>query len=193
MVNQNLEKYIFYFENYENLIKIGLLFISFRKSSLLQAILGEMDPLLRGSRRVIGKIAYAPQKPWIFSGTIRQNILCGLSYDAHRYQQVIQVSALDRDLQLFPNGDRTMAINERGNQLSEDQKSRISLARCLYVDADVYLMDDPLSAVDISVGRHLFDRAINGFLREKIRVVVTNQLQYLKNAELIMILKEVRR
>ena len=156
----------------------------------MSAILGELSPL-HGSCKVKGKIAYASQEPWIFSGTIRQNILCGSDYDLVRYKNVIQATALERDLMIFPHGDGT-AVGEKGVQLSGGQKARINLARCLYVDADIYLMDDPLSAVDTHVGRHLFDQAINGFLRNKIRILVTHQLQYLKDVDQILVLKGVR-
>lgn len=153
-------------------------------------ILGELPPV-HGSCRVNGKIAYASQEPWIFAGTIRQNILCGLEYDENRYKRVIQASALQWDLHLFPLGDGT-AVGERGIQLSGGQKARVNLARCLYIEADVYLLDDPLSAVDNHVGRHLFDHAINGYLRNKIRILVTHQLQYLQDADRILVLNGVR-
>ena len=104
---------------------------------------------------------------------------------------MIRACALDRDFQLFPSGDGT-TVGEKGVSLSGGQKARVNLARCLYVDADIYLMDDPLSAVDAHVGRHLVDEAINGFLRDKIRILVTNQLQYLKNVDKILILKDAR-
>ena len=159
------------------------------QSSLLNAILGELSPL-KGSRNVRGKVAYASQESWIFSATIRQNILCGLNYDPQRYKRVVKAAALERDFTLFPQGDQT-AVGERGVSLSGGQKARVNLARCLYVDADIYLMDDPLSAVDTHVGRHLFDQAINGFLRDKIRVVVTHQLQYLQDVDQILVLKNV--
>ena len=152
-------------------------------------MLGELAPL-EGSCRTTGKIAYASQEPWIFAGTICQNILCGLDYDEERYDQVIRASALQWDLHLLPQGDAT-TVGERGVQLSGGQKARVNLARCLYVEADVYLMDDPLSAVDAHVGRHLFDQAINGFLRNKIRILVTHQLQYLKDVDQILLLSSV--
>ena len=154
-------------------------------------ILGELSPS-EGSRFVKGRIAYCPQEPWIFSGTIRQNILCGLDYDEKRYRRVIKAAALERDLSLFPIGDNTV-LGDRGAQLSGGQKARVNLARCLYVDADIYLMDDPLSAVDSHVGHHLFDQAVNGFLRGKIRVLVTHQIQYLKDVDQILVLKGVNR
>jgi len=139
---------------------------------------------------VHGKVAYTSQEAWIFSGTIRENILCGSEYIEQRYRRVIEAAALERDLTLLPKGDQTL-VGERGISLSGGQKARVSLARCLYVDADVYLMDDPLSAVDTHVGRHLFDKAINGFLKDKTRILVTHQLQYLKGVDKILVLKEV--
>ena len=159
------------------------------QSSLLNVIMGELSPLI-GSCVIKGKIAYAPQDAWIFSGTIRHNIICGFEFDAQRYKKVVKAAALERDFSLFPQGDQT-AVGEKGISLSGGQKARINLARCLYVDADIYLMDDPLSAVDTHVGRHLFDQSVNGFLRDKIRVLVTHQLQYLKNVDQIIVLKEV--
>ena len=152
-------------------------------------ILGELSPL-NGSCQVTGKIAYAPQEPWIFSGTIRQNILCGLNYESDRYKKVIKVCALKRDFNLFANGDLTL-VGERGVSLSGGQKARVSMARALYIDADIYLLDDPLSAVDTHVSRHLFDKAIKSFLSNKIRVLVTHQLQYLQDVDHILILKGV--
>lgn len=153
-------------------------------------ILGELVPL-QGSCKVSGKVAYASQEPWIFSGTVRQNIICGLDYEAERYNRVIEACALLDDFRLFSNGDCTL-VGERGTSLSGGQKARISLARALYIDADIYLLDDPLSAVDTLVGRHLFDRAICSFLNGKIRVLVTHQLQYLEAVDKILVLKEVR-
>lgn len=160
------------------------------QSSLLHVLLRELSAYISGSCKVVGKIAYAPQESWIFSGTIRQNILCGLDYDAQRYKAVVQAAALGKDFSLFPSGDET-PVGERGVQLSGGQKARINLARCLYVDADVYLLDDPLSAVDTHVGRHLFDQAIKDFLSQKIRILVTHQLQYLKDVDQILVLKGV--
>ena len=108
--------------------------------------MNELCPL-SGSCRVAGKIAYASQEPWVFSGTVRQNILCGLDYNVKHYKKVVKVCALEKDFSLFPDGDRT-AVGERGVSLSGGQKARINLARALYIDADIYLLDDPLSAVD---------------------------------------------
>jgi len=104
---------------------------------------------------------------------------------------VVQAAALNSDLSKFPYGDET-PVGEKGICLSGGQKARIGLARCLYVEADIYLLDDPLSAVDAHVGRHIFDNAISGFLKGKIRVLVTHQLQYLKNVDQILIVERVQ-
>jgi len=159
------------------------------QSSLLNLILGELEPL-KGSRKVIGRMAYASQEPWIFSGTVRQNILCRSEYDAERYNRVIEACDLSDDIRLLPNGDST-CVGERGVSLSGGQKARVNLAQALYVDADIYLLDDPLSAVDAHVGRDLFDKAIKSFLNGKIRVLVTHQLHYLNNVDQILILNQV--
>ena len=168
---------------------ISYSFNYFDQSSLLNVIIGELS-LLKGSMSVRGKIAYASQEAWVFTGTVRQNILCGLEYDLKRYKRVVKACALENDFTLLPDGDRT-AVGEKGVSLSGGQKARLNLARALYIDADIYLLDDPLSAVDTHVGRHLFDRAVNGFLHDKIRILVTHQLQYLQEVDQILVLKGV--
>ncbi|XP_078695256.1 ATP-binding cassette sub-family C member 4-like [Branchiostoma floridae x Branchiostoma belcheri] len=158
------------------------------KSSLLSAILQEL-PAMSGQVTVRGKIGYASQQPWVFSGTVRQNILFGRLYDKETYDKTIQICALVKDLKLLPHGDMTL-VGDRGVTLSGGQKARINLARAVYHDADVYLLDDPLSAVDTHVGRHLFDRCVQSALRNKPRILVTHQLQYLQEADQIMVLLE---
>ncbi|XP_058838490.1 probable multidrug resistance-associated protein lethal(2)03659 [Topomyia yanbarensis] len=157
------------------------------KSSLMHAILGEL-PLEGGSIKVSGEISYASQEPWLFSASVRQNILFGLPMDKDRYKRVVKTCALERDFQLFANGDKTI-VGERGVSLSGGQKARISLARAVYRNAEVYLLDDPLSAVDAHVGRHLFDYCMREYLKGKIVILVTHQLQYLQSADQIVILK----
>ncbi|XP_066267631.1 ATP-binding cassette sub-family C member 4-like [Branchiostoma lanceolatum] len=156
------------------------------KSSLLSAILQEL-PVTSGEVKVHGKVGYASQQPWVFSGTVRQNILFGRPYKEDIYDKTIQVCALEKDLKLLPHGDMTL-VGDRGVTLSGGQKARINLARAVYHDADIYLLDDPLSAVDSEVGRHLFNRCIQGTLRNKARILVTHQLQYLQEADQIMVL-----
>ena len=158
------------------------------KSSLLLAILQEL-PLSQGSISCSGKIAHVPQQAWIFSGTVRENILFGQAMDPLRYNMVLDACALLNDIQDFPDGDLTM-IGERGVLLSGGQRARVDLARAVYADADVYLLDDPLSAVDAKVGKHIFEKCICGLLALKTRVVVTHRQQFLRNTEHIVIMKE---
>ncbi|XP_063129994.1 ATP-binding cassette subfamily C member 4 isoform X5 [Rattus norvegicus] len=158
------------------------------KSSLLSAVLGELPPT-SGLVSVHGRIAYVSQQPWVFSGTVRSNILFGRKYEKERYEKVIKACALKKDLQLLEDGDLTV-IGDRGATLSGGQKARVNLARAVYQDADIYLLDDPLSAVDAEVGKHLFQLCICQTLHEKITILVTHQLQYLKAASHILILKD---
>ncbi|XP_065758078.1 ATP-binding cassette sub-family C member 4-like [Muntiacus reevesi] len=158
------------------------------KSSLLSALLGELPPS-QGTVSVHGRIAYVSQQPWVFPGTVRSNILFGKKYEKERYEEVIKACALEEDLQSLEEEDLT-EIAERGTPLSEGQKARVSLARAVYQDADIYLLDDPFSAVDAIVSRHLFEQCIRQALKEKITILVTHQLQYLKYASQILTLKD---
>nr|XP_019960169.1 PREDICTED: multidrug resistance-associated protein 4-like [Paralichthys olivaceus] len=158
------------------------------KSSLLCSILGEL-PVEKGLLKVNGKLTYASQQPWVFPGTIRSNILFGKEINSQKYERVLKACALKRDLELLPEGDLTL-IGDRGATLSGGQKARVNLARAVYQEADVYLLDDPLSAVDAEVGRHLFEQCICGLLKNKPRILVTHQLQYLQKADEILVLKE---
>ncbi|UJR07994.1 hypothetical protein I4U23_012273 [Adineta vaga] len=149
------------------------------KSSLLAAILGEMS-LVKGQRNVNGKIAYVSQTPWIFAGTIRENILFHQQYNKDKYERVLKACCLLSDLQTFPASDATI-LGEKGINLSGGQKTRLSLARALYIDADIYLFDDPLAAVDSIVARAIFEQCFshNSILIGKTRVLVTHQIQFL--------------
>uniref|UniRef100_A0A6P4DXN6 Probable multidrug resistance-associated protein lethal(2)03659 n=1 Tax=Drosophila rhopaloa TaxID=1041015 RepID=A0A6P4DXN6_DRORH len=158
------------------------------KSSLIQAILGELKADA-GQIKVNGSMSYAPQEPWLFSGTVRQNILFGQPMDHQRYAKVVENCALTRDFELLPLKDKTM-VGERGASLSGGQRARISLARAVYREASIYLLDDPLSAVDPHVARHLFEQCVRGFLRGSTVVLVTHQLQFLQHADQIVILEK---
>ncbi|XP_070656492.1 ATP-binding cassette sub-family C member 4-like [Bos indicus] len=158
------------------------------KSSLLSAVLGELPPS-QGQVSVHGRIVYVSQQPWVFSGTVRSNILFGKKYEEERYEKVIKACALEEDLQFLENGDLTV-VGDRGTTLSGGQKARVSLARALYQNADIYLLDDPLSAVDAEVSRHLFKQCICQGLHEKITILVTHQWQYLKDASQILVLEK---
>ncbi|XP_057653036.1 ATP-binding cassette sub-family C member 4-like [Diorhabda carinulata] len=158
------------------------------KSSLLQLILGEL-PATRGTVQVGGNVSYSSQEPWLFQSTVRNNILFGNLYDKKWYAKVIKVCALERDFEQFPHGDKTI-VGEKGVSLSGGQRARINLARAIYRKADIYLLDDPLSAVDTHVGKHLFEQCIFQHLQGKTRILVTHQLQYLKKADLIIVMNE---
>ncbi|XP_011701755.1 PREDICTED: multidrug resistance-associated protein 4-like, partial [Wasmannia auropunctata] len=133
------------------------------------------------------RISYASQEPWLFDGTVRENILFGQSYDKARYMQVTNVCALTKDFQQFPQGDMTL-VGDKGVSLSGGQRARINLARAVYRQADLYLLDDPLSAVDTRVARHLYWKCIIKYLHGKTRILVTHQLQFLKPANHIVVL-----
>eukprot|EP00249_Psilotum_nudum_P023194 c28783_g1_i1 orf=631-5508(+) len=159
------------------------------KTSIVSAILGELPPI--GDTEVVlrGRVAYVPQVSWIFNATVRENVLFGSSYDPVRYVKAIHVSALDRDLDLLPGGDLT-EIGERGVNISGGQKQRVSIARAVYADADVYLFDDPLSALDAHVARQVFELCVHEELRNKTRVLVTNQLHFLSQVDKIVLVHE---
>ncbi|KAG1662663.1 Multidrug resistance-associated protein 4 [Nymphon striatum] len=157
------------------------------KSCLLMSILGEL-PICEGNITVSGKLAYVPQEPWIFAGSIRNNILFGSKFDEVKYKKAISACALKEDIDQFPCGDKTL-VGERGALMSGGQKQRICLARALYFDADIYILDDPLSAVDAKVCQHLFKECIQTCLKDKIKILVTHQLQYVKYASQILVLK----
>jgi len=124
------------------------------KSSLLSSIIGEIQKL-SGTMKISGSKAYVPQSPWILTGNIRENILFGNPYDAAKYDRTVGACALWKDFELFPHGDLT-EIGERGINMSGGQKQRIQIARAVYQDADIYLLDDPFSAVDAHTGTQLF-------------------------------------
>ncbi|EDO37461.1 predicted protein [Nematostella vectensis] len=158
------------------------------KSTLLMTIQGEL-PLNAGSIRRHGHLAYVSQMSWVFSGTVRENITFGKEYGKAAYEKAIKVCDLAKDINRFPKGDLS-CIGQRGVSLSGGQRTRVSLARAVYADADIYLLDDPLSAVDAKVGSHLFKECICGALTNKVRILVTHQLQYLKHADSIIVLSD---
>ncbi|XP_017065419.2 multidrug resistance-associated protein 1 isoform X4 [Drosophila eugracilis] len=159
------------------------------KSSVVQAFLGEMEKLA-GVVNTVGKLAYVPQQAWIQNATVRDNILFGQSYDRKRYNKVIDACALRADIDILSAGDLT-EIGEKGINLSGGQKQRISLARAVYSDADLYLLDDPLSAVDAHVGKHIFEEVIGpkGMLARKSRVLVTHGVTFLPQVDSIYVMK----
>ncbi|XP_071497740.1 ATP-binding cassette sub-family C member 5-like [Diadema antillarum] len=160
------------------------------KTSLISAILGQMHNV-EGDNCIQGTFAYAAQEAWIFNATVKNNILFGMPFDEDKYDRVITACSLKPDLAILPMGDQT-EIGERGINMSGGQKQRISLARALYADRDIYLLDDPLSAVDAHVGLHIFTHCINGALKGKTVLFVTHQLQYLKDCDIVMTMMDGR-
>ncbi|KAF3782029.1 ABC transporter C family member 12, partial [Nymphaea thermarum] len=159
------------------------------KTSLVSAMLGEIPSLSTTNVVIRGTVAFVPQVSWIFNATVRDNILFGSTFQAERYQKAIEVTALEHDLQLLPGGDLT-EIGERGVNISGGQKQRVSMARAVYSNSDVYIFDDPLSALDAHVGRQVFDKCIKNELEGKTRVLVTNQLHFLPYVDRIVLVHE---
>ncbi|XP_054165162.1 multidrug resistance-associated protein 1-like [Oppia nitens] len=166
------------------------------KSSLLAALFGEMKlqsgTVSYGRGKGSNKIAYVPQQAWIQNASLKDNILFGKPLDTGLYKRVVRGCALEQDLRQLSAGDQT-EIGEKGINLSGGQKQRVSLARAVYSDADLYLLDDPLSAVDSHVGKHLMQEVLDsrtGILKNKTRILVTNQLFVLPNVDLIVVLND---
>eukprot|EP01122_Echinamoeba_exundans_P001097 TRINITY_DN1103_c0_g1_i2.p1 TRINITY_DN1103_c0_g1~~TRINITY_DN1103_c0_g1_i2.p1 ORF type:complete len:1319 (+),score=357.16 TRINITY_DN1103_c0_g1_i2:146-4102(+) len=159
------------------------------KSTLGSALLGEVRRT-SGTSEVYGSIAYVAQEAWIINATVRDNITFGKPFDPKLYLRVIKASALETDFAIMPAGDMT-EIGDRGINLSGGQKQRVSIARALYAQKDLYILDDPFSAVDAHVGQHLFEQAVRGFLVGDNRtvVLVTNQLQYLPHSDQVVFLQ----
>lgn len=159
------------------------------KSSLVHAILGEMNKV-NGEVTLRGSVAYVAQTAWIFNDTLRNNITFGRKFDERLYRRAVRVSALEPDIEVLPAGDMT-AIGEKGINLSGGQKQRVSIARAVYADADVYLFDDPLSALDAHVSQSVFENCLSkrGVLRHKLRLLVTNQVHVLPECDQIIFLE----
>ncbi|XP_042226170.1 multidrug resistance-associated protein 1-like isoform X1 [Homarus americanus] len=160
------------------------------KSSLCSAILGEMEKI-SGRVNIKGNVAYVPQQAWIQNATLENNILFNQTKQTAQYDASLRACALQADIDMLPGGDKT-EIGEKGINLSGGQKQRISLARAVYADADIYLLDDPLSAVDSHVGKHIFEQVIGrtGLLKNKTRFLVTHGLTYLPQVDKIIVLKD---
>ncbi|KAF8401477.1 hypothetical protein HHK36_012416 [Tetracentron sinense] len=158
------------------------------KSSFLASVLGEMHKI-SGKVRVCGTTAYVAQTAWIQNGTIQENILFGLVMNRERYREVIRVCCLEKDLEMMEFGDQT-EIGERGINLSGGQKQRIQLARAVYQDCDIYLLDDIFSAVDAHTGSEIFKECVRGILKDKTVLLVTHQVDFLHNVNLILVMRD---
>ncbi|XP_053694487.1 multidrug resistance-associated protein 1-like [Sabethes cyaneus] len=159
------------------------------KSSLISALLGEMEKT-KGTANTDGRIAFVPQQAWIQNATLRENILFGKPFHAQKYDRVLESCALKPDLEMLPGGDAT-EIGEKGINLSGGQKQRVALARAVYADAEIYLFDDPLSAVDAHVGKHIFENVIGpqGMLVGRSRLLVTHGISFLPFVDEILVMK----
>ncbi|CAH1105159.1 unnamed protein product [Psylliodes chrysocephalus] len=148
------------------------------KSSIIKTLLGEY-PVTGGQMLIDGTISYAPEEPWLFPSTIKQNILFGHEYDEKRYNEVLNVCALTVDLRRLEKGDQTI-VGDGGVNFSKGQQARISLARAVYRNSDIYLLDECLSSLDSKVNGYIFKKCILGFLKDKIVIMVTNNINHVK-------------
>ena len=156
------------------------------KSTLLSAIAGEV-PDQNGAINYNGTVVYVPQIAWVFSGTIRENILFGEQYEECKYNRVIEACALTQDIEKFPDCDQTI-VGERGVVLSGGQRARVSLARAVYAEGELYLLDDPLSAVDFKVAQHIYRECIKGLLGQKTRLITSHQERVMREADDVIVL-----
>ena len=157
------------------------------KFSVLNVITKEVQ-ISSGTILHDGCIAHVSQSPWMFSGTIRENIVFGKPFRDKKYHDVIKACALKQDFDALPNGNLTQ-IGERGISLSGGQKARINLARAVYYDADVFLLDDPLCSLDSKVSEQIFQHCICGILKGRLRVLVTHNPRFLERADCVIVIR----
>ena len=163
------------------------------KSSLLSVMLGELACISskndRSAAFIKGRVAYVPQESWVFNATLRNNILFGMPYNEKRYKKAIRVAQMESDLEQLADGDHT-EIGEKGVNLSGGQRQRVAIARAVYADADVYLFDDPLSALDAKVARRIYDDCICGHLKGKTIILVTNRVEFVGGSDKVYLMDE---
>ena len=156
------------------------------KSTLMNVFLDETEDYA-GKKELSRNISIAPQEAWIFEGSIRENILMGTKYDEKLYKQVTKAACLIADFNILPNGDQTL-VGDKGVTLSGGQRARVGLARAIYAKADLYILDDPLAAVDPEVAAEIYEKCVQGFLKSKSRILITHQYQFLTDADNILYL-----
>jgi len=160
------------------------------KSSLVNAMIGEMHKV-SGEVSYKGRVAYIPQQAWLRNATLKENILFGEPLDEQRYKHVLDICELTDDIAMLPGGDMT-EIGERGINLSGGQKQRVSIARAIYSNADIYIIDDCLSALDAYVGRKIYENVLKGELKTKTIIFVTHALHYVTEADRVAVMKNGR-
>ena len=161
------------------------------KTCLFNAILNNLDILNNKLNKKIiinGKIAYAPQKPWILNDTVRNNIIFHKKFDEQKYNKIVNICQLEPDFELLKSGDLTQ-ISDKGNNLSGGQKTRLTIARAVYTNADIYLFDDPFSALDVYVGKNIFEKVIKEYLKGKTILVITHALQFIPMMDYVIHMK----
>jgi ATP-binding cassette, subfamily C (CFTR/MRP), member 1 len=154
------------------------------KSALCSALLGELHKE-SGRVTVAGSVAYCAQRSWILNATVEKNVLFSEPLEKKRYEAVIKACQLEDDMEQLPAGDQT-EIGERGVNLSGGQKQRVSVARAAYSTSDIVILDDVLSALDPEVGARLFKECITGLMKDRTRLMVTNQIHVLEHCDYIM-------
>lgn len=171
--------------------KPGLNFITGRlgggKSSLFKTILQDY-PISSGSLKIQGTMSYASEEPWLFPSSIRQNILFGQKYDDDRYRKVLNVCALEQDIDTFDTGDSSI-VDDRGMNLSKGQQARISLARAVYRESDIYLLDDCLSSLDTHVQEYVFRECVKSFLKDKIVLMICHNERQIKEGDYVIVME----
>ncbi|KAM6202279.1 cystic fibrosis transmembrane conductance regulator [Rhynchocyon petersi] len=158
------------------------------KTSLLMMIMGELEPS-EGKIKHSGRISFCSQFAWIMPGTIKENIIFGVSYDEYRYRSVIKACQLEEDISKFAEKDN-IVLGEGGITLSGGQRARISLARAVYKDADLYLLDSPFGYLDVLTEKDIFESCVCKLMANKTRILVTSKMEHLKKADKILILHE---
>ncbi|XP_042048659.1 putative ABC transporter C family member 15 [Salvia splendens] len=161
------------------------------KTSFLCSILGEIPRVSGPSIETYGSKAFVLQSAWIQTGTVRDNVLFGKDMDRSFYENVVEACALNHDIEMWADGDLCV-VGERGLNLSGGQKQRIQMARALYSNSDIYLLDDPFSAVDAHTGAHMFKKCLMQLLHDKTVVYVTHQLEFLDSSDLVLVMKDGR-
>lgn len=158
------------------------------KTSLLKAILDEYT-CFNGKMNVRGSISYMTQKPWVFASSLKQNILFGQEMDEKKYKNILDICGLTYDISTFTSGDEVI-LTDCGTNLSGGQQTRINLARALYKDSDIYLLDDCLASLDVNIKNHVFKNAIKGYLSNKLCLLVTHSTKFIDQADNVIIMDE---